>query len=304
MDAPLDTRQLRAFHVLAREGSFTRAGEVLHLTQSAVSHAIKSLEADLGCQLFYRQGRRVFLTHHGRELLSHAEAIHSQMEQARTALGSLDQTPRGRLRIGTTTAAAQFILPAVLREFKESFAGYSVAVVPGETPDAIRRLHANELDLSVCLKPHDVTALECHPIFSDELELLVGAHHPWVERRPKWRDVAAETLIISSRQSYTFQLIAEYFLKQGIRLTSPVELGSNEAIKELVKLGLGVGMCARWTARAEVKSGQLCVLPLPKGHLKRDWVVARLKKRPLNLAERTFLGLCEEVGARLAESGN
>jgi LysR family transcriptional regulator, low CO2-responsive transcriptional regulator len=175
-----------------------------------------------------------------------------------------------------------------------------VAVVPGETPEAIRRLQANELDLSICLKPHDVSGLDCHPIFSDELTLLVSAHHRWVKHRPKWQEVAGETFIVSSRQSYTFQLIAEYFLKQGIRLMAVVELGSNEAIKELVKLGLGVGLCAGWTARAEIDSGELRVLPLPGGRLRRDWVVARLKRRPLNLAERTFLGLCEEVGRRLA----
>ncbi|MGI8605306.1 MAG: LysR family transcriptional regulator [Verrucomicrobiales bacterium] len=300
MDPPIDTRQLKAFHVLAREGSFTRAGQALHLTQSAISHAIKALEAELGCQLFYRQGKRVFLTHHGRELLAHAEAIESHMAQARSALGALDQTPRGRLRIGTTTAAAQFVLPTVLREFKESFPLYSISVVPGETPETVQRLRNNELDLSICLKPHDVAALDCHHIFSDELEFLVSHHHAWMAHRPKPREIAEQTFIVSSRQSYTFQLITQYFLKQSIRLSSFIELGSNEAIKELVKLGLGVGISARWTAQTEIEAGQLCTLSLPKGRIRRDWVVARLKQRPLNLAERTFLGLCEEVGTRIA----
>jgi len=301
MDAPIDTRQLRAFHVLAREGSFTRAGRTLHLTQSAISHAIRALENDLGCQLFYRQGKRVFLTHHGRELLTHAEAIHSEMAQARAALGALDQTPRGRLRVGTTTAAAQFILPAVLREFKESFPLYSLAVMPGDTPDAIRRLLDNDVDLSICLKPHDVSLLDCHAIFSDELELLLSPHHPWLVSRPKPRDIAAQTFIVSSRQSYTFELISQHFFKQNIRLSSITELGSTEAIKELVKLGLGVGLSARWTARAEIDAGLLRTLPLPKGRIRRQWVVARLKSRPLNLAERTFLDLCAAVGGQLVE---
>src|SRR5438045_2913246 len=105
MDQTLDTRQLRAFTVLARCGSFTQAGRELHLTQSAISHAIKTLEADLRCQLFHRQGKTVHLTHHGRELLPHAESILKTMGVARAILSSLDHTPRGRLTIGCTPAA-------------------------------------------------------------------------------------------------------------------------------------------------------------------------------------------------------
>src|SRR6185436_3095494 len=136
----LDSRQLRAFNVLAREGSFTQAGRALNLTQSAISHAIRALENELGCQLFLRQGRRVFLTHHGRELLRHSDSIQTQMTQARASLGALDRNPRGHLRIGCTPAASQFILPTVLREFRDSFPLYSITIVPGETPEIQDRL--------------------------------------------------------------------------------------------------------------------------------------------------------------------
>ncbi|MDZ4289687.1 MAG: LysR family transcriptional regulator, partial [Prosthecobacter sp.] len=128
MDPAIDTRQLRAFICLARSGSFTQAGRELHLTQSAISHAIKALETDLSAQLFHRQGKSVHLTHAGRELLPHAETILQAMSQARSSLGALDQTPRGKLTIGCTPAASQFILPTVFREFKESFPLYDIRV--------------------------------------------------------------------------------------------------------------------------------------------------------------------------------
>jgi len=156
MQQALDTRQLRAFVSLARSGSFTQAGRELFLTQSAISHAIKALETDLGCQLFHRQGKSVHLTHGGRELLPHAETILQVMGQARSTLGTLDQTPRGKLRIACTTAAAQFILPTVLREFKESFELYEFQVVCGETPATIENLVAGVVDLAVSLRPPDV----------------------------------------------------------------------------------------------------------------------------------------------------
>lgn len=301
MDNAIDTRQLRAFVCLARSGSFTQAGRELHLTQSAISHAIKSLETDLGSQLFHRQGKSVHLTHAGRELLPHAETILQSMSHARAVLGTLDQTPRGKLRIGCTTAAAQFILPTVFREFKESFPLYEIKVVCGETPDTIERLHKNQVDITVSLRPQETSRLSCHAIFEDELEFLVSPLHPWAQKAPRLKDAAHETFIVASRNSLNFTLIQEFFLKQGVRLGSFIELGSSEATKELAKLGIGVAIAASWIARAEIQAGQLMALPLPKAKLRRRWVVSVLQDRPLNLPERTFIGLCEEVGRRMID---
>jgi DNA-binding transcriptional LysR family regulator len=302
MDHPIDTRQLRAFVCLARSGSFTKAGRELHLTQSAISHAIKSLETDLGSQLFHRQGKSVHLTHAGRELLPHAETILQSMTHARSVLGTLDQTPRGKLRIGCTTAAAQFILPTVFREFKESFPLYEIKVITGETPDTIERLIKNQIDLAVSLRAPDVSKLDCHAIFDDELEFLVSPLHPWAQKPPKLKEAANETFIVASRNSLNFAMIQEFFMKQGVRLNNFIELGSSEATKELAKLGIGVAIASRWIARGEIAAGQLVALPLPKGKLRRRWVVSALKGRPFNLPERTFIGLCEEVGRRMITS--
>jgi DNA-binding transcriptional LysR family regulator len=163
----------------------------------------------------------------------------------------------------------------------------------------VERLEAGTLDLGVCLKPRDASRLDCHALFEDELVFLTSPMHAWRMEPPKPKDFASETYIISSKNSSTFQFIIEYFLKLGVRPKSFIELGNTEAIKELAKLGLGVAMVAPWTARAEIKSKELCALPLPRAKVKRQWVVAHLKDKPVSLAERTFMVLCEEVGAEL-----
>src|SRR5437667_11708480 len=121
MKTPLDSRQLRAFCVLARTGSFTETARDLHLTQSGISHSMKALEGDVGCRLLDRLGKKVLLTQAGEQLLHHAQKILSEMSQARASLRQRGKWGRARLRVGASTTACQYILPAVLREFKESF---------------------------------------------------------------------------------------------------------------------------------------------------------------------------------------
>src|SRR5882762_10300042 len=112
MSAPLDSRQLRAFRILARTGSFTEAARELHLTQSAVSHALRALEEDVGCRLLDRLGKKATLTQSGEQLLVRAQKILSEMTQARDELKELGRWGGGRLRLGATNTACQYLLPA------------------------------------------------------------------------------------------------------------------------------------------------------------------------------------------------
>src|SRR5439155_27090242 len=118
MCLPLDSRQLRAFNILARTGSFTLTAKQLFLSQSAVSHSMKALEQKVGCRLLDRMGKKVLLTQAGETLLHHAQKILSEMSTARAALEQLGKWGRGRLRIGASTTAGHYILPALLSESK------------------------------------------------------------------------------------------------------------------------------------------------------------------------------------------
>src|SRR5439155_9024435 len=119
-------------------------------------------------------------------------------------------------------------LPTVLREFRDSFPLYNITVVPGETPDTQVRLENGALDVAICLKPRDVSRLDCHPLFEDEMVFLISPLHAWKKSPPRTADLAGETYIVSSRNSYTFALVNDYFLKLGVRPRSFMELGSTE----------------------------------------------------------------------------
>ncbi len=302
MSLPLDSRQLRAFAILARTGSFTLAAKQLFLSQSAVSHSMKALEQDVGCRLFDRMGKKVALTQAGEQLLHHAEKILTEMGTARSSLEQLGKWGRGRLRVGASTTACQHILPVVIREFRENFPNVSITIEPGDTPESISRLHASRIDLALSLEPVREDQLEFHRLFTDELSFLVSPSHPWaVKGQVTTAEIPRQNYVIYNRKSYTFRQVEDYFAQDDIVLNTFIELGSMEAIKELVKLGLGVSILAPWIARKEVEEGSLVVLPLGRRKLKRNWGILHWRSKRLSLAEETFVSVCRSATESLTK---
>lgn len=300
MSAPLDSRQLRAFCVLARTGSFTQTARELHLTQSGISHSMKALEAEIGCRLLDRLGKKVVLTQAGEQLLQHAEKILSEMETARESLTQLGKWGRGRLRLGASTTVCQHIIPPVLREFKESFPEHAISLEPGDTPELVAALLKQRMDLALSMEVDGEPQLEFHPLFTDELNFIVSALHPWARAgRVEHAEIPRQSYILYSKRSITFRLIENYFRREEMVLNTVLEVGSMEATKELVKLGLGVSILAPWVARKEIEDGSLVALPLGRKKLQRRWGILHWRGKRLNLAEETFIGLCESATASL-----
>ncbi len=299
--ATLETRHLRAFSILARTGSFTKAARELHLTQSAVSHAMKALEQQAGCRLLDRTGKKAALTEAGELLLVHAERILSEMAHARAALEKLGKWGQSRLRIGASATACQHILPPVLREFQKEFPRCRIEIEPGDTPEMIELLRAGKIDLAVNLEPRTREPLEFHPLFTDEMQFIVAPTHPWAkEGRIAREDIALQNYILYSQRSYTGALIEEYFAKDEIVLRTTIEMGSISAIKEMVRLDLGITILATWTIAEETADGSLVALPLGKRKLKRRWGVLHWQSRRLSIQEDRFIKL---AAARVAKLG-
>lgn len=298
MNTPLDSRQIRAFCVLARTGSFTQTAREIHLTQSGISHSIKALERDVGCRLLDRLGKKVVLTQAGEQFLQHATKILREMENARVSLGHLGKWGRGRLRLGASTTACQHLIPPVLREFKESFPEHAINIEAGDTPELVEALLNQRIDLALCLEPRNDPQLEFHHLFTDELQFVVGAMHPWAKTgRVERADIPRMNYILYSKRSITFRLVEDYFRREKMVLNTVIELGSMEATKELVKLGIGASILAPWIARKEIEDGSLVALPLGRRKLQRRWGILQWRGKRLDLAEETFIGLCKDACA-------
>ncbi len=256
----------------------------------------------MGCSLLDRQGRTISLTLPGHELLSRARRVFAAIEEAEAASRNAARPDNGRLRIGASSTACQYIIPETLREFRECFPEFSSGDLPGDSPVTAERLMAGEVDLGLMVRLDRHKKLVYHELFDDELKFLVSPLHPWAKAgKVDRRQLSEQHMVLYSRNSATFKLMERYFLKMQAPLRDWIELGDMGAIKELVKLGLGVSVTAEWTARPEVAEKSLVLLPVPGTRLRRSWCIASTAGRELSLAEQTFIGLSQAVAAQLVK---
>ena len=293
----LDSRQLEAFEVLCSTGSFTETAKRLFLTQSAVSHSMKSLEDEVGSQLFRRQGKKFSITEAGDRLLRFARPYLAEMQSLRDELSGFEKFGSGRLRLGASPQACRFLLPPILKKFKEAHPHCRFEVKADDTPKCLEMLNQGEIDLAVTLEPIKSNEIEFVPCFSDELRLVLLPNHDWCKKgKIDWDEAVTENFILYNRSSYTFRLLHDYLDGKGIKLNSFMEISSPEATKELIKVGMGVGIMAGWAVEEERKCGELESLSLGVPKLTRTWGISVRKGRKLNKAERIFIKIGEESG--------
>ncbi len=301
MKTLLDSRQLHAFVMLSRTGSFTLAAKNLFLTPSAVSHALKELEERVGCLLLDRRRKKVVLTQAGEHLLHYAERILQEMSDACSSLEHLGKWGVDRLRIAASAAFCEYILPDVLTEFYRDYPDSHLIIEPSDTLDAIGLVRAGKVDLAITVEPKNERELEFHPLFTDELAFFVAPSHPWAKAKQAIpAQISKQRCVLYKRNSYTFGLIEEYFLREKIVLNMIIELGSVDAIKEVVKRGLGAGILAPWVATTAMEDQSLVTFPLGARSLKRNWGIVYWRDRRLTWAEETFIKICHSVTKKFA----
>lgn len=297
-----DLRQLRAFVAVADEGSFTLAAKKLFLTQSAISHSMRALEGSLECSLLSRLGKKTVLTEGGTIFLRRCRTILSELQQAGRELDGLKRWGQSRIRIGAPHSLCQFLLPTVLREFRDCFPRCEPSIEAGDTEALLGRLDDHELDVVLGLKLQAGREKGARSLFKDRMTFVVPPIHPWAEKGiPDEADFEKVQFIIYARASGTHRLVEDYFAARGIRPRAPLVLGDMEAIKEMSKIGIGVGIVAEWVVRREVEEGTLVALPANGHEIEREWSVFWNEDRPLSLVEETFAGISGMVGMSMSE---
>ncbi|HEX7262396.1 MAG TPA: substrate-binding domain-containing protein, partial [Luteolibacter sp.] len=236
----------------------------------------------------------------GELLLRRCKRVIFELEQAGRDLDGLRRWGQTRIRIGAPHSLCHFLIPSVLREFRDCFPRCEPVIEAGDTTVLLDRLAGLELDLVVGLKPRGKGDEGYRPMFTDRLAFVVSPFHPWaVDTSTVLSTINDHQFIIYAKATETHRLIEEWMEQKGGRGKKPLVLGDMQAIKEMAKLGIGVGIVAPWVAAREIADGSLKVVNIDEPGIEREWGVFHSPKREPSLVEEAFIGLCEMAFAAM-----
>lgn len=281
-------RQLRVFEQVARHRSMSRAAEALHLTQPAVSMQVKQLETLVGLPLLEQVGRRLYLTEAGAELAEHARRIGIQVAEAESALNQLRGLERGQLRLAVVSTV-NYVVPRLLASFSEKHPGVHISLQVANREAVLAALADNRTDLAITGQPPDDSDVVAQHFMDNPLVVIAPPAHPLARQRhiPLAR-LAEEVLLVREAGSGTRAAMERFFIERGIEVRTGSELGTNEAIKQAVQAGLGLGVISAQTIELELETGRLAVLPVEGFPILRRWYIVHRTQKRLSAAAQAF----------------
>lgn len=255
--ASLNLDHLDTFRLVISRGSFSGAADALGLSQPAVSLQIRQLEQSLQTRLIERTGRGVKATPAGLELLEHSEHIASVIATARAAVIQHADEISGTVIIGTGATACIHLLPPLLQQLRQQHPQLKVDVRTGNTSAIIRAVEENQVDIGLVTLPVGSQSVQVSPLCEEEFRLIVSCDSREAVASPATpAALAALPLIVFEPGSGTRAAIDAWFRAAGLRPTPVMELGSIEAIKRMVRAGLGYSLVpAMALAREEDRVG-------------------------------------------------
>ena len=285
--------QLRIFLAVAEREHVTRAAEALHLTQSAVSAAIRALEERHGISLFHRVGRRIELSEAGRIFRAEAEGVLARVQAAELVLSELGGARRGTLAVQASQTVASYWLPPLLVRFRASYPGVQVRVTAGNTTSVVQALLDGSTELGFVEGEVEEAALIQIPLAADQLIVVVGLDHPWASGAPIPHTRLIETAWIMREPGSGTRAAFEALLPRlGLSLAAvdvALELPSNEAVLAAVEGGGGAAVVSERAAAPHLAAGLLARagVSLPP----RSFKALRHKERYASSAARALLEL-------------
>ena len=281
-------RQLETFAEVARQQSFTRAAETLHLTQPAVSIQIRQVAETIGLPLFEQNGREIALTAAGEELLTTVRDLDDAWNRFESAIDDPKGFKRGKLRVGLVTTAKHF-LPRMLGDFYRRYPDIDIQLEIANRQGIVERLLGNQDDLYVMSYPPTNLDIVSHPFLDNEYVVLAPEAHWAVGKALTLQELATEPFLLREEGSGSRHVVDQHMRDTGVQLKVRLSLASNEAIRELVASGMGLTVLARHALGDRPGHDGLAILDVAGFPLKRQWNVVHLRGKVLSLPARAFL---------------
>jgi DNA-binding transcriptional LysR family regulator len=283
-DIKLD--QLRTFLEVVDHGGFSAAAARLQLSQPAVSLQVRQLERRLGVRLIERVGKRTRPTAAGADLVEHARRIEENVQAALDGMAAYAHGTLGRVRIGTGATACIYLLPPILSDLRRRFPTLEITVRTGNTADVLKDLEENWIDIGLVTLPAPGRMFAVTPLLDDAFVAIAAADDDRLPAVVTPKALSGLPVLLYEAGGNTRRVVDAWFAKAGVRLTPAMDLGSVEAIKELVGAGLGCAVLPGSAIRRTGERVPLLTRPLsPALHRKLGLVMRRDKTLTKGLRE-------------------
>ena len=288
----MDFRQLEMFQTIVDTGSFTRAGEKLYVSQSAISRQIKLLEEELGDQVFKRIHKKIYLTPIGEILLQYTRKIFNEVRLMTGEISDVTHLRRGTLRLAGGMSVCTYLFPSLLKEYQRIHPNIELTIATGTHEEILRMLRSDQIDLALLSLPFTDQDLEVHPALTEEMVLVTEREHPLAARREiAFKDLAPYTFIHFERGSNTRRLLDDIFREEGVSFHSSMELQTVEITKPLVEIDLGISIIPYPSVAKDGEKRSLCCRRIGGRRLYRElgWILLKSDYTPRALKQLLML---------------
>ncbi|PYX79943.1 MAG: LysR family transcriptional regulator [Acidobacteria bacterium] len=294
----MDFDQLITFLEVAKQGSFSRAGEKVFRSQSAVSAQIRQLEQEYGDRLLDRSGKSVKLTPAGQVLFEYAERLKSLRDESLMAVADHGRTPRGTLSIGANEATCLYVLPEVFAEYCRLYPGVQISIYRNFTYKIVEKLENGSIDVGIVTLPVKSPSLKVQAMFRDKLVLMVSPKNPLAKYKVVPVSEILKYPLLFPKTGHTRRLLDRLFRGQNSDVQVRMELPSVGMIKSFVAADLGVSLISASFARDEAEAGRVRLIEMEDVELWRELGLAYRRDRTLPRAATLFISTIREVSAK------
>ena len=281
-------RQLQVFEKVASHLNYSRAAEELYLSQPAVSMQIKQLEEHIGLPLLEQMGKKIFLTEAGRELFHYARSISQQLAEMEAVFDEMKGLGRGKLTLSVVNTANYFT-PQLLAKFCKQHPNINVILQVANRDAVLKQLADNSTDLAIMGQPPDGMDIVAESFLDNPLVVIAAPDHPLAKiPHIQFAQLAQETFLSREKGSGTRSAMERVFALHGVQPRISMEMETNEAIKQAVQAGMGLGILSLHSIELELETNRLAVLDVEHFPLLRHWFVAHRRNKRLTSAALAF----------------
>jgi DNA-binding transcriptional LysR family regulator len=284
----VDLRQLEVIRAIAETGSFTAAGEKLHVSQSAISRQVLLLEEELGEPVFHRVGRRVRITPAGDALLQLSHRVFQDLQDTIAGISDRQESLKGTLRLVGGMTVCLYVFPALLAEIRRHHPALELKISAGSGEECVAQLRAGTADLGLLTLPVDSPDLVSVPVLEEELLLVGDARHPLARRKKiTSADLAGQPFVLFESGSNTRRVVDEFFVTEHIDPRIVMETENVEILKAMVRTGIGITIAPYLAVAADVAHRRLFCSRIAGYSLIREtgWVYPKMSRLPRTVSE-------------------